>query len=166
MIPSCSRSWFLHVSPMKPLCNPNSSRRAAARRFLLCGKRLVIGRRESCDICLKFPNISGRHCELTLKDGVWLITDLGSTNGIRINGVRLAARARKLLHTGDVITIGKRNYILHYEEAARQRIGELMEDFEEEDVMSIPLLERAGLQKPGADGKRDFRFDEEEEEED
>ena len=29
---------------------------------------LTIGRRESCDISLKFPNISGLHCELAYKD--------------------------------------------------------------------------------------------------
>ena len=47
--------------------------------------KLVIGRRESCDICLRFPNVSGRHCELTFQDGYWTIRDLGSTNSMRIN---------------------------------------------------------------------------------
>jgi pSer/pThr/pTyr-binding forkhead associated (FHA) protein len=152
---------------MKPLLRSQLVPQGGGEAIPLVREVLVLGRRESCDICLKFPNISGRHCELTLKDGVWLITDLGSTNGIKVNGLRLAPRARKLLHTGDVLTIGKRNYILHYEEATSQRIGALMEDLEEEDVMSIPLLERAGLQKPGADGKRDLvGFDEEEDEDD
>ena len=32
--------------------------------------KLVVGRRESCDICLRFPNISGRHCELSFQVGV------------------------------------------------------------------------------------------------
>lgn len=149
---------------MKPLQQSQLVPQGGGEAIPLVRNTLVIGRRESCDICLKFPNISGRHCELTLKNGVWLIQDLGSTNGIKVNGARITSR--KLLHTGDVLTIGKRNYILHYEEAAHQRISELMEDLEE-DVLSIPLLERAGLQKPGEDGKRDpFRLDEDEDEDD
>ena len=31
---------------------------------------LVLGRRESCDISLQFPNISGAHCELPYKEGL------------------------------------------------------------------------------------------------
>ena len=30
---------------------------------------MSIGRRESCDICLQFPNISALHCELAFRDG-------------------------------------------------------------------------------------------------
>src|SRR5262249_3113439 len=47
---------------------------------------LVIGRRESCDIRMPFPNISGQHCELNFKDGYWTVRDLNSTNGIKVNG--------------------------------------------------------------------------------
>ena len=49
--------------------------------------RITIGRRESCDVCLRFPNISGMHLELTFEDECWRARDLGSTNGIKINGV-------------------------------------------------------------------------------
>ncbi|HEV3144594.1 MAG TPA: FHA domain-containing protein, partial [Gemmataceae bacterium] len=65
---------------------------------------LKIGRRESCDICLRFPNISTVHCELAYKDGYWVIRDLASTNGIKVNGERLRFRP---LRPGDRITIGK-----------------------------------------------------------
>jgi pSer/pThr/pTyr-binding forkhead associated (FHA) protein len=67
--------------------------------------RLVLGRRESCDICLRFGNVSGVHCELTFRDGYWIIKDLNSTNGIKVNGLRVP---RKLLHPEDTITIAKR----------------------------------------------------------
>src|ERR1700682_3229050 len=49
---------------------------------------LSMGRRESCDICLRFANVSGLHCEMTFQDGYWLIKDMGSTNGIKVNGTR------------------------------------------------------------------------------
>src|SRR5690242_4720000 len=65
---------------------------------------LVLGRRESCDVCLQFPNVSGRHCELSFKDGFWVVRDLNSTNGIKVNGERVL---RKMLLPGETLTIGK-----------------------------------------------------------
>jgi pSer/pThr/pTyr-binding forkhead associated (FHA) protein len=69
----------------------------------LLKETLVIGRRESCDICLRFPNVSGRHCELNFEDGIWSIRDLGSTNGTKVNGT-LVKQHR--LRDGDEITLG------------------------------------------------------------
>src|SRR5262249_34783440 len=51
---------------------------------------LVVGRRPSCDIRLDFENISGKHCVLTLINGVWTVRDRGSRNGTRVNGSRTA----------------------------------------------------------------------------
>ena len=106
---------------------------------------LTIGRRESCDISLKFPNISGLHCELAFKDaGFWQVRDLGSTNGIKVNGERVLNRA---LRPGDEIAIAKRKYKIQYNltpsgEAALEAV--LTAD---EDVFSQSLLEKAGLAK-------------------
>jgi adenylate cyclase len=103
---------------------------------------LTIGRRESCDICLHLPNVSGLHCELSFRDGFWWIRDLGSTNGIKVNGMRVD---KKLLHPGDTITIAKRNFTVEYTQPVGQRaIEELLED----DILSQPLLEKAGLVRP------------------
>ena len=103
---------------------------------------LTIGRRESCDICLRFPNVSGLHCELTFQDGYWHIRDLGSTNGIKVNGIRVGA---KPLRPGDEITIAKRRYTIEYNLTVGRRA---LEEMIEEDVMSLPLLEKAGLVRP------------------
>jgi len=54
----------------------------------LLHEKLLICRRSSCDICLAVPNVSSHHCELELQDGFWHIRDLGSTNGIKVNGER------------------------------------------------------------------------------
>src|SRR5262249_6743434 len=83
---------------------------------------------------------SSRHCELTFRDGYWHIKDLNSTNGIKVNGVRLQS---KLLHPGDEITIAKRKFTLHYELPAGKRALEEVE----EDILSQSLLERAGLER-------------------
>lgn len=111
--------------------------------------KLTIGRRESCDICLKFPNISGMHAELSYRSGYWYIRDCNSTNGIKVNGVRVL---EKLVYPKDKITIGKRDYTLAYELPA-DMVGKL-EEVEEEDVMSTSLLEKAGLAKPKREDER------------
>ncbi len=49
--------------------------------------RVTIGRRPPCDIVLKHPTVSSRHCELQFVDGYWRVEDLGSHNGIRVDGV-------------------------------------------------------------------------------
>ena len=53
----------------------------------LTGPKLLVGRRSSCDIKLDFQNVSSHHCEFELKEGYWHIRDLGSSNGIKVNGV-------------------------------------------------------------------------------
>jgi adenylate cyclase len=106
--------------------------------------RLTLGRLESCDIPLRFPNVSKIHCELTFRDGYWHIRDKGSTNGIKVNGLRVTS---KYLHPGDEITIAKKRYKIDYQLlAGRQTLQEILD--EEEDVMGQPLLEKAGLVRP------------------
>ena len=58
---------------------------------------LVPGRRESCDICLQFPHISGAHCELSYKEGLWILRDLDSKNGTLVNDIRMDAGTRKII---------------------------------------------------------------------
>jgi adenylate cyclase len=104
-------------------------------------EKLVIGRRESCDIRMPYPNISSVHCELTFKDGYWYVQDKNSTNGTKVNGTRVL---RKVLIPNDEVSIGKRKFTIHYTLPSDRRLDEIME---EEDIMSQSLLERAGLEK-------------------
>ena len=115
--------------------------------------KLTIGRRKSCDIPLPFPNVSGLHAELTFRNGYWHIRDKGSTNGIKVNGTRVQ---EKYLHPGDDITIAKRSFKISYElQAGRQALEDMMD---EEDVMNVPLMERAGLVRPERE-ERHMNFD-------
>jgi adenylate cyclase len=102
---------------------------------------LTMGRRESCDICLRFPNVSGVHAQMHFQDGYWRIRDMNSTNGIKVNGARVT---EKLLHPKDEISIAKRRYVIQYELPTNRRAIEEME----EDLLGQSLLERAGLEKP------------------
>src|SRR5947208_3307971 len=76
-------------------------------------------RREMCDICLQFPNVSGKHCELTFKEGFWILHDLDSTNGVMVNDTRLDKGAKKVLHNGDLVMIAKRTFAIQYVETGR-----------------------------------------------
>ena len=101
---------------------------------------LTVGRRDSCDIPLRYPNISGVHCEFIFRSGYWYVRDRNSTNGVKVNNVRVQ---EKLLHPDDEVSIGKRRYVIRYELPADRRALDEME----EDVMSQSLLEKAGLER-------------------
>jgi hypothetical protein len=73
------------------------------RRNVLSGSRVVVGRSREADIVLQDPNVSRRHAELRREEDGWQIVDLGSTNGIKVNGRRVD---RHPLSPGDEITIG------------------------------------------------------------
>lgn len=102
--------------------------------------KLVVGRRETCDVCINFPNISSQHCEFTFREGYWYIRDLNSTNGVKVNGLRVL---EKILRSEDEVTIGKRVYHIRYDVPA----GDVIADREEADVFGQTLLERAGLER-------------------
>lgn len=107
----------------------------------LLKSHIVIGRREGCDIQLAFPNVSNRHCELRFEKGTWLVEDLGSTNGVKVNGVKVG---RKRLMPGDQIAVARKYvYRIEYEPQ-----GPLVrEESGETDVFNRSLLERAGLER-------------------
>lgn len=114
----------------------------------LIRNHLVLGRRDSCDIRLAFPNVSGVHCELNFKDGYWILQDLKSTNGVKVNGTRVQ---KKVLQPGDAITIAKRTFHIEYELARGLPVMEdTPEEGEQEDdnILGKSLLERAGLLHP------------------
>ena len=73
------------------------------KRIVVTGDPFVIGRSRECDLVLDDPNVSRRHAELRREDGGWAVRDLGSTNGIKLNGQR--SRGGRL-SPGDEITLG------------------------------------------------------------
>jgi len=73
------------------------------RTFVIDQPRAVIGRSRRCDFTVDDANVSRQHCELTLRGRDWHISDLGSTNGVAVNG-RKVSSAR--LSPGDTLTLG------------------------------------------------------------
>jgi pSer/pThr/pTyr-binding forkhead associated (FHA) protein len=76
---------------------------------------LLLGRHQECDIQLGSRKVSRRHCCLAQVDDYLVVRDLGSTNGIRINGVRVLEGS---LQAGDELTIGNQRYQVQWSEKA------------------------------------------------
>lgn len=73
---------------------------------------LLLGRHPECDIQLNSKKISRRHCCLAQVNTYLVVRDLGSTNGIRINGVRVLEGRLK---DGDELTVGNFRYQVNWE---------------------------------------------------
>jgi hypothetical protein len=76
---------------------------AEGRRNVLSGDRVMVGRSRECDVVVSDQNVSRRHIELRRGERGWSAVDLGSTNGMKVNGRRLSHAE---LEPGDRITIG------------------------------------------------------------
>jgi hypothetical protein len=72
-------------------------------RLPLEGHAISIGRLSACDITISDPNVSRRHAEIRPEGDGYVLVDLGSTNGSRLNGVRIA---RESLVDGDELGFG------------------------------------------------------------
>lgn len=79
---------------------------------------LLLGRHPECDIQIESRKISRRHCCIAQVHDYLVIRDLDSTNGIRINGVRVVEGK---LHPGDEVTIGNHLYKVVWSDAAPAR---------------------------------------------
>jgi len=112
----------------------------------LLKERLMVGRRENCDIILRFGNVSSNHCELTLESGYWFVKDLGSRNGTRLNGYRIS---KKRMDPGDTLSIAKRDYKAKYSPAELGAEGPPPDVDVMVEIMSHSLLEGAGLAREG-----------------
>ena len=110
----------------------------------LLKKSLLVGRRESCDIVLRFSNVSAHHCQLTVNGGYWHVRDLNSRNGVKVNGARVTD---KRVDPGDTLSIAKHQYVVKYSPVDLGAVGPPPPEVAESDVFGKSLLERAGLER-------------------
>jgi pSer/pThr/pTyr-binding forkhead associated (FHA) protein len=79
----------------------------------LTNRVMIIGRAQGCDIRLADPIVSNRHCVLQYDGGHWLIEDLASRNGTRVNGLPVVKPM--VLKTGDTLIISaKFRFVIEY----------------------------------------------------
>lgn len=105
-------------------------------------RSMLVGRRESCDIVLRFSNVSAHHCQLTVNGGYWYVKDLDSRNGTKVNGVRVT---EKRLDPGDELSVAKHVYEVKYTPIDLGAVGPPPPEDPPVEMMKRSLLERAGL---------------------
>lgn len=107
--------------------------------------KLLVGRRESCDVVLRFANVSAHHCQMFLEQGYWFVKDLGSRNGTKVNGKRVT---RKRIDPGDRLAFAKHQYELRYVPSELGASGPPPPDEETAaEILGRSLLDRAGLDR-------------------
>lgn len=67
---------------------------------------LVMGRSSQSDVVMGDESVSRRHCEVALRSGEWMITDLGSRHGTLVNQAKLGANESAPLRNGDRVSVG------------------------------------------------------------
>jgi predicted component of type VI protein secretion system len=75
----------------------------AGHEFVLDGECCFIGRTEENDIVLDHESVSRRHAKVVRAGDRYLLVDLQSANGVRVNGVE---QSQVELHGGDMVTLG------------------------------------------------------------
>ncbi len=78
------------------------------RSIALAGEPATVGRSRACALPLTDPNASKEHLRLAWEDGAWVMTDLGSSKGTRVNGkpaARAALRPFDRIAVGDTVMI-------------------------------------------------------------
>lgn len=94
------------------------SGRETGKAIPLKGKDFKVGREVGCDLMLDNPHISRFHAEIFWKGSQLFIKDLGSTNGVFVNGRKIAEEP---LHNGDKVLFGTQMYFrLVYQDAVDQ----------------------------------------------
>jgi hypothetical protein len=93
-------AWFARLSADLE----NAWRAARLPVLALPYEPAVIGRAPSCDCQLADPSVSRRHAALRRDGERWLLRDLGSRNGTRVNGARVVEEVE--VRPGDQVSLG------------------------------------------------------------
>lgn len=96
-----NRKYWKHMTGAMELAEQNIS-------FPLGCDEIIIGRHASADIRIADLSVSRYHALLTISNGIWTITDIGSKSGLFVNG-NLVKKAK--LRENDVINIGSHRLV-------------------------------------------------------
>jgi Protein of unknown function (DUF3662)/FHA domain len=117
MVYSAVRERQADRSDREPAPPPSTTRAIVSlddRRYVLEGPKATIGRSKDADCVLRDPNVSRRHAELRQAgSGDWQIVDLGSTNGVKVNGRRVSSSR---LRPGDEVVLGTTTFLFDVEQ--------------------------------------------------
>lgn len=115
MAPSALAGHRLPAPRARLVCkNPDSLGSPAGQEILLDGSVVTIGRTPDHDVSLKADGISRNHAKFFPGDGAWGVEDMGSTNGVLVNGSK---GQQAWLKPGDLIVIGTVQYAFEHLQA-------------------------------------------------
>jgi predicted component of type VI protein secretion system len=108
---------------------------------------LLVGRHPECDIQIDSRKISRRHCCIAQVHDYLVVRDLDSTNGVRINGVRVVEGRLK---AGDELTIGNHRYQVTWQDRSPRGVprAALVHGVRDEDDMLEACDEPVALPEP------------------
>ena len=116
----------------------------------------ILGRGQDCALRIDDPRLSRHHARLLNDGSTLVIEDIGSTNGVLVNGERI--EGKKSLHSGDTIVCGPCVFIVALDPTQKARASELLPSTdrkpdphktEEMDPLNLPVSERVPASKPG-----------------
>ena len=93
----------------------------AGEQIFLDQTVLRIGRRDGNGLIISDPSISGAHCEIEKSETGYILRDLGSTNGTRVNGEAVTVSG---LFRNDVIHVGDVSMIIDGDDISQTRVGD------------------------------------------
>jgi pSer/pThr/pTyr-binding forkhead associated (FHA) protein len=94
----------------------------ADRRLPLPGKVLVIGRSLDADVPVRHASVSRRHALLEEKDGGYVISDLGSSNGTFVEELRVYPAEKAVVRIGQVFRVGEVRILLAPDEVLDEEL--------------------------------------------
>jgi len=83
---------------------PRAVLRLGGKRLVIGDAGVTLGRSRSSDVMVDDANVSREHAEIRAHGSSWVLSDLGSTNGTRLNGRRVTQP--EVLGSGDQIELG------------------------------------------------------------
>jgi hypothetical protein len=92
------------VANSKPCLEYFSDGSGEARRVTIEQYPFRIGRSETADLRVESVEVSREHAEIIERNGMWLVRDLGSTNGTHVNGNLIK---ETLLSDGDILKVAE-----------------------------------------------------------
>ncbi|MFZ1997566.1 MAG: FHA domain-containing protein [Solirubrobacteraceae bacterium] len=109
-----SATWDRIISSLRRALALDRSRPATPATLLALDwaggcDELLVGRHDACDVMVGHPSVSRRHARLSFRDGHWVLRDLDSTNGTRVNGKRVV---RCRLEPGDRLSLGSAHLLV------------------------------------------------------